>query len=50
MDLRSERVLSEGKTDAETFSSFSVWANSGQGHKWQKIQAPVEKKLHVIFN
>lgn len=36
--------LPEGKTDAETFSSFSVWTNSDQGHKWlEKIQAPVEK-------
>lgn len=35
---------SQGKTGAETFSSFSVWTNWDQGHKWlEKNQAPVEK-------
>lgn len=47
-DIRSMPPKSEGhsqeKTDAETFSSFSVWTNWDQGHKWlEKNQAPVEK-------
>lgn len=33
---RKSKGICEEKTDPETFGSFSVWTNSGQGGKWQE--------------